>query len=139
LRFLRKATGENGTPEKITIDKSRANTAAIENHNAEHEAAIEIRQIKCLNNIAEQDHRAVKRLVRLMLGFRSCRSVAATITGIELMHMIRKGQLRTAGKLRPAQQFYSLARQAATDVRVGRAHYGNLRQNRENSIHPPLS
>jgi putative transposase len=32
-----------------------------------------------------------------------------TLTGIELMHMIRKGQLRTTGKLRPAQQFYSLA------------------------------
>jgi hypothetical protein len=37
------------------------------------------------------------------------RSAAATIAGIELMHMIRKGQLRAKGKLRPAQQFYALA------------------------------
>ena len=43
LRFLRKAIKWNGTPEKITIDKSGANTAAIESHNAEHEAGIEIR------------------------------------------------------------------------------------------------
>jgi putative transposase len=44
-----------------------------------------------------------------MLGFKSFRSAAATLAGIELMHMIRKGQLRMTGKLRPAQQFYSLA------------------------------
>ena len=109
LRFLRKAMGQNGAPEKITIDKSGANTAAIESYNKDHEAGIEIRQVKYLNNIVEQDHRAVKRLVRPMLGFKSFRSAAVTLTGIELMHMIRKGQLRTKGKLRPAQQFYSLA------------------------------
>jgi putative transposase len=51
-----------------------------------------------LNNIVEQDHRAVKRLVRPMLGFKSFRSAHVTLTGIELMHMIRKGQLRTKGK-----------------------------------------
>jgi transposase-like protein len=61
LRFLRKAIGQNGTPEKITIDKSGANTAAIESHNAEHEAGIEFRQIKYLNNIVEQDHRALRK------------------------------------------------------------------------------
>jgi len=109
LRFLRKAIGQHGVPEKITIDKSGANTAALESYNAEHEADIEIRQIKYLNNIVEQDHRAVKRVVRPMLGFKSFRSAASTIAGIELMHMIRKGQMRTTGKLRPAQQFSALA------------------------------
>jgi transposase-like protein len=109
LRFLRKAFCQHGTPEKITIDKSGANTAAIESCNAEHKAGIEIRQVKYLNNILEQDHCAVKRTVRPMLGFKSFRSAAATLAGIELMHMIRKGQLRMTGKLRPAQQFYSLA------------------------------
>jgi putative transposase len=108
LRFLRNAIKGNGAPEKITIDKSGANTAAIESHNAETEAGIEIRQIKYLNNIVEQDHRAIKRLVRPMLGFKSFRSAAVTLAGIELMHMIRKGQLQTTGELRPAQQFYSL-------------------------------
>jgi putative transposase len=109
LRFLRKAIKWNGTPEKITIDKSGANTAAVESHNAETEAAIEIRQIKYLNNIVEQDHRAIKRMVRPMLAFKSFRLAAVTLAGIELMHMIRKGQLQMPDDVYPARQFYSLA------------------------------
>jgi len=97
-------------PVKITIDKSSANAAAIEGYNEEQGADIEMRQIKYLNNIVEQDHRAIKRLVRPMLGFQSFWSAAVTLVGIELMHMIRKGQLLATDKLRPAQQFYSLAR-----------------------------
>ena len=73
LQFLRKAIGHHGVPEKITIDKSGANKAAIESYNAEHEADIEIRQIKYLNNIVKPDHRAVKRGARPMLGFKSFR------------------------------------------------------------------
>jgi len=61
------------------------------------------------NNIVEQDHRAVKRVARPMLGLKSFRSAAVTLAGIELMHTIRKGKLRSTGKLRPAQQFYALA------------------------------
>jgi transposase-like protein len=72
-------------------------------------ADVEIRQVKYLNNILEQDHRAVKRVARPTLGFKSFRSATATLAGVELMHMIRKGQLRATSKLRPAQQFYSLA------------------------------
>jgi putative transposase len=44
-----------------------------------------------------------------MLGFKSFRSAAATLSGIELMYMSRKDQLQTGGELRPAQQFYDLA------------------------------
>jgi transposase-like protein len=44
-----------------------------------------------------------------MLGFKSFRSATMTLAGIELTHMLRKGQLRTTGDLCPAQQFYSLA------------------------------
>jgi putative transposase len=110
LRFLKKAIRHNGVPEKITIDKSGANTAAIESYNEENELDIEIRQVKYLNNIVEQDHRAIKRLIRSMLGFKSFRSAAITLAGIEIMHMIRKGQLYLAGtNLSPAQAFYSLA------------------------------
>lgn len=109
LRFLRKAIGQHGAPQKITIDKSGANTAAIESYNAEHDTEIEIRRVKYLNNIVEQDHRAVKRVTRPALGFKSFRSAVATLAGVELMHMIRKGQSRTTGELRPAEQFYSLA------------------------------
>jgi hypothetical protein len=59
----------------------------------------------------EQDHRAVKRVTRPMLGFKSFEAGQYTLIGIELMHMIRKDQL--AGEveegLTPAEQFYSLA------------------------------
>jgi transposase-like protein len=109
LRLLRKAIRHNATPDKITIDKSGANTAAIESHNTEHEAGIQIRQVKYLNNIVEQDHRAIKRLVRPMLGFKFFWSAAVTLTGIELMHMNRKGQLPLTGELCAAQRVHSLA------------------------------
>ena len=107
--FLERAIDLHGVPEKITIDKSGADAAAIESYNTEHGADIEIRQVKYPNNIVEQDHRAIKRAVRPMLGCKSFWSAAITLASIELMHMIRKGQLKAAGKLRPAQQFYSLA------------------------------
>ena len=49
-RFLRKAIASQGMPEKITIDKSGANKAAIESYNRDHQPTIEIRQSKYLNN-----------------------------------------------------------------------------------------
>src|ERR1700745_4350731 len=69
--FLQKAIRTQGRPEKITIDKSGANTAAITHYNTTHNTAIILRQSKYLNNLVEQDHRAVKRGVRPMLGFKS--------------------------------------------------------------------
>ena len=66
---------------------------------------------KYLNNIVEQDHRSVKRVTRPMLGFKAFDAAQATLTGIELMHMLRKGQLaggREAGRS-AAEQFYALA------------------------------
>jgi putative transposase len=109
LRFLCKAFGQHGTPDTITIDKSGSHTAVIDSYNVEHEASIEICQVKCLNNIVGQDHRAIKRLVWPMLGFKSLRSAAVTLAAIEVMHMIHKGQPRTTDELRSAREFYSLA------------------------------
>jgi transposase-like protein len=109
--FFERAIDLHGVPEKITIDKSGANTAAIEGIRADSGADIEIRQSKYLNNLIEQDHRAVKRIVRPMLGFKNFRCARALIAGIETMHMIKKGQL-DAVKDRAssaANQFYSLA------------------------------
>jgi len=60
--FLERAINLHGVPEKITIDKSSANTAAIENVKADAYVDILMRQNKYLNNIIEQDHRAVKRI-----------------------------------------------------------------------------
>jgi transposase-like protein len=109
--FLRKAIRTQGLPEKITIDQSGGNTAAITHYNKTHQTAIVIRQCKYLNNIVEQDHRAVKRKVRPMLGFKSFWAACCTIAGIEVMHVIRKGQLTLTGAVfqTPAEQFYALA------------------------------
>jgi putative transposase len=109
LRFLSKAIDRHGVPKEITNDKSGANPAAIVRYNANHDTDVEIRQVKYLNNIVEQDHRAIKRMVKATLGFKAFLSAVITIAGIEIVHMIRKGQLRSTGTLRSAQQFYSLA------------------------------
>jgi putative transposase len=108
---LRKAIRTQGLPEKITIDQSGSNTAAITHYNKTHQTAIIMRHSKYLNNIVEQDHRAVKRLTRPMLGFKSFWSARCTIAGIETMHAIRKGQLLTAENesQTSAAQFYALA------------------------------
>jgi transposase-like protein len=68
--------------------------------------------VKYLNNIIEQDHRGVKRVTRPMLGFKPFAAAQAALIGIELMHMLKKGQL--AGEegvegLTSAEQFYALA------------------------------
>lgn len=109
--FLRKAMRTQGFPEKITIDRSGANTAAIKRYNKLHKTTIVIRHSKYLNNIVEQDHRAVKRITRPMLGFKSFWVTRCTIAGMEVMHAIRKGQLMTPGHSlqTPAEQFYALA------------------------------
>jgi putative transposase len=109
--FFERAIGLHGVPDKITIDKSGANTAAIVSMQADSGLPIEMRQSKYLNNIVEQDHRAVKRITRPTLGFKSFRCARILIAGIEVMHMIRKGQL---GEIKDtasssANQFYSLA------------------------------
>ncbi len=98
-------------PEKITIDKSGANTAAIESVKVDACVDILMRQSKYLNNIVEQDHRAIKRITRAMLGFKSFWSARIIIAGIETMHMIRKGQLDCPDgqTMSAANQFYSLA------------------------------
>lgn len=98
-------------PAEITIDKSGADTAAVEGLHADAGAEKELRQYKYLNNIVEQDRRAIRRNVRPMLGFKSFWCAARIIAGIETMHMIRKGQMLCAvgQPISPAQQFYSLA------------------------------
>ena len=108
-RFLVKAIGNSGSQTLITVDKSGANHAAITSYNTDTGSTIEIRQIKYLNNIVEQDHRAVKRIIRPMLGFKSFWYAANTLAGIELIHMLRKGQMAQNSNLALHQQFDLLA------------------------------
>jgi transposase-like protein len=112
FRFLKKAIRRNGLPETITIDGSEAKAAAIKRYNEEHGTTISIRQVKYLNNIVEQDHRAVKRVTRPMLGFQSFDTAHNTLVGIELMHMLKKRQMVVEAReesLTAAELFYTLA------------------------------
>jgi putative transposase len=111
-RFLTKAICRHGVLEKITIDGSEANAAAIRSYNEEPGTAIIICQVKYLTNVVEQDHRGVKRVTRPMLGFKSFEAAQSTLVGIELMHLLKHGQLVVeAGEegFTPAAQFYALA------------------------------
>lgn len=93
--FFRKAFKNNNIPSSVTIDKSGSNTCALNSYNEglSKEQKIEIRQNKYLNNIIEQDHRFIKKRTKPMLGFKSFRSAKITITGIENIRIIQKGQI----------------------------------------------
>ena len=109
-RFLERDINLHGLPEKITIDKSGSNTSAIESVKADACVGILMRQNKYLNNLVEQEHRAVKRVTGTMLGFKSFWSARILIAAIETMHMIKKGQMDcpAGSTVSPANQFYSL-------------------------------
>ncbi|WP_087740496.1 IS6 family transposase, partial [Paraburkholderia piptadeniae] len=107
--YFEKAIDQNGEPETVTIDKSGSNLAALQAINARREVPIRVRQKKYLNNIVEQDHRAIKRRTRPMMGFKNFRCARIILGGIETMYMIRKAQMNDGGRaLSPVQQFYSL-------------------------------
>jgi transposase-like protein len=96
-RFFRKALGQPHTvnPRTITADKNAAYPIATKAMKQEGTLwrFAKLRQVKFLNNIVEQNHRRIKRLVRPGLGFKSFVTAAQTIAGYEAMAMIRKGQV----------------------------------------------
>ena len=110
-RFFKKAMKQNGDPKKVTMDKSGSNKAAIDAINEGRDVPLQARQVKYLNNIVEQDHRSVKRITKPMMGFKSFRAACSVLASIELMHMIRKGQMNVTGAKDQsfAERFYSLA------------------------------
>ena len=91
-RLLKRAIYLHDWPEKITIDKSGANTAAIKSGMADPCVGILLCQCKYLNNVVEQDDPAIKRITRPMLGLKSFWSARILIAGIETMLVIRKGR-----------------------------------------------
>ena len=80
---------------------------AVDQYNNDENKRVKIRQCKYLNNIVEQDHRFIKRIIRPMLGFKSFWSARATLAGIELWRMLKKGQNKSS--LPGWEQFYALA------------------------------
>jgi len=112
LRLLQKALRRHGLPATITIDGSDANEAASKRDNEEHGTTISLRQVKDVNKVVEQEHRAVQRVTRPMLGFKSFAAAQDTLVGVELMHMIKnRPMVVEAGEegLTAAELFYSLA------------------------------
>ena len=97
-RFFRKALAQPHTvnPRTITVDKNPAYPKAVTEmkQNAELWRRSRLRQVKYLNNIVEQDHRRIKRLIRPGLGFGGFWTARRTLSGMEAMAMIRKGQIR---------------------------------------------
>lgn len=115
LKFFKKSIGSSGLPQKVNIDKSGSNTAGLERINnflflyGFWHLLIEVRRVKYLNNMVEQDHRGIKNITKFTLGFKSFESAEATISGIELHRMLKKGQMKNAGNTPAWKQFYALA------------------------------
>ena len=96
-RFFKKAlqSFHISEPRVVTVDKNPAYPIAVEELRKEKKMplGIQLRQVKYLNNIVEQDHRFIKKRVRSMLGLKSFRTATSILSGIEAMHMVKKGQL----------------------------------------------
>ena len=101
-RFFTKtlAAPHTTTPRVITVDKNAAYPKAFNELQAEGAIAdsCELRQVKYLNNIVEQDHRFIKRRVKPGLGFFSPQTAWNALQGYEVMNMVRKGQMRGVEK-----------------------------------------
>jgi transposase-like protein len=119
-RFLSRALKRHGRPERIVIDGSQTDLEAIrscdtadrlQDRSRRPLKPIRIRQSAYLNNRIEQDHRAIKKRVRPMLGFQSPATARVILSGIEMVHMIRKQQAKYAcnRQLSVAEQFALLA------------------------------
>jgi len=111
LGFFNKSIGRNCKSGLVNIDKSHANKASVNQFNVENNRRVKVRQCKYLNNIVEQDHWRIKRITRLMLGFKIFRTAKSTLAGVELVAMFKKCQMKKnmVGTLSPAEKFYALA------------------------------
>jgi transposase-like protein len=78
------------------VDKNAAYPATMEALKADEtiDQETELRQSKYLNNVIEQDHRHIKRIVKPMMGLKTFNSARRTLSGIEAMNMMRKGQVK---------------------------------------------
>lgn len=113
-RFFSEVLGASHTvvPRVITVDKNAAYPKALGEFKAEGSVPeeCELRQVKYLNNIVEQDHRFIKRLVKPGMGFFSLQTAWRTLQGYEVMHMLRKGQMQGVDKGDSSSQAAFIAR-----------------------------
>jgi transposase-like protein len=96
-RFLRKVLRARHTqnPRVVNVVQNAAYPVAADAMNEDEtiELKVELRQVKYLNNMIEQDHRNIKRIVKPMMGFKFFNSTRRTLQGIEAMSIMRKGQV----------------------------------------------
>ena len=101
-RFFIKAlrSPHNQNPRVITVDKNPAYPRALNQlkNKVDLHKNTKIRQIKYLNNIVEQDHRFIKKMIKPGLGFKSFKTARRTLKGIEAFHMIKKGQIENLSR-----------------------------------------
>ena len=139
--FFRMAVGQDGVPwpEKINVDGNSATHRGLRLLGDEDARwrGVDVRARRYLNNVVEQDHRAVKQRCAPMLGLKSFRSAAITLAGIELAHRIRKRQyslpLGTSGRDRSMKELWA----AALDDSAGLMSRGEDRESpmHQNSAH----
>ena len=120
-RFFNKALNRHGRPDRVIIDGSQTNREAIlscdttrrlkDGYGKNEPKPVVIRTSKYLNNRIEQDHRRIKSRIRPMLGFKTQKTADIILSGVELVHMMRKQQARFAYNPAPslAEQFNTLA------------------------------
>ena len=110
-RFFKKAlpAEHNQRPRVITTDRYPATEMAIleERYYGDRSCRTEYRMCKYLNNIVELDHRFIKKKIKPMLGFKTLESTVKTIAAIEIMHMIKKGQVKGINCVKSEVQFIS--------------------------------
>uniref|UniRef100_UPI000D0A928C IS6 family transposase n=1 Tax=Vibrio splendidus TaxID=29497 RepID=UPI000D0A928C len=113
--FLNKAIAQNGLPEKVVIDGSKSNYAALDSMNVQlwltgyfMLSLVEIYNIKYLNNIVEQSHRWVKQKTRQALGWKSMEGALASLHGREVWTMLKQEQIDVEGQT-VFERFYALA------------------------------
>lgn len=96
-RFFRKVltAAHTVTSRVVTVDKNAAYSVAIEALKDDEtlEAKTELWQVKYLNNVIEQDHTNIKRVVKPTVGFQSFNTARQTLKGVEAVTMVRKGQV----------------------------------------------
>src|ERR1019366_9515653 len=132
--FFRKAVASNAprVPRKVTLDGHVATRRALWLLRREHPCwrNLKVRTCKYLNNIVEQDHRAIKRRCASMAGFKLFANAAITIAGIELAHRIRKGQF-SFGRGRRNGQWHSHRNKFGAQRASSRSKYPVLHRNQQ--------
>ena len=86
----------------VMIDRIGVNLAVLHESNTEREALTTIRQVRCPNNIVQQDHQAIKRFIRFHPVAQEIDKMRILLGGIETMHMIAKGRMKDAGIPKPS-------------------------------------